>query len=89
MAHDIQSRGGFPIAVIGLAMGWVRTEAVMENFRQGLKPVEDLEQTVSVEYGGRAVIALATDPDVLQKTGKIFRVHDLAQEYGFKDASHC
>ncbi|HSL46088.1 MAG TPA: SDR family NAD(P)-dependent oxidoreductase [Anaerolineales bacterium] len=86
MAHDILQRGGYPIAVIGLAMGWMRTEPVMENFRQGLHPPEDLKQTDSVEYGGRAVLALATDPHVLEKTGRVFRVRDLAEEYGFEDA---
>jgi len=85
MAHDIYQRGGYPIAVIGLAMGWMRTEAVLENFRQGLDPTERLKETDSAEYGGRAVLALATDPNVLQKTGKVFRVRDLAQEYGFED----
>jgi NAD(P)-dependent dehydrogenase (short-subunit alcohol dehydrogenase family) len=85
MAHDLLQRGGFPIAVIGLAMGWMRTEAVLDNFRQGLDPVERLKETDSVEFGGRAVQALATDPDVLTKTGKVFRVRDLAQEYGFED----
>jgi hypothetical protein len=58
----------------------------MENFRQGLHPPEELEQTDSVEFGGRAVLALATDPNVLEKTGKILRVRDLAREYGFEDA---
>ena len=85
MAHDLYQRGEFPIAVIGLAMGWMRTEAVMENFRQGLHSPEELAQTNSVELGGRAVLALATDPNLLQKTGKIFRVRDLAKEYGFED----
>lgn len=88
MAHDLHQRGGFPIAVIGLAMGWMRTEAVMENFLQGIQPIEKLDETESVEYGGRAVHALATDPHVLRKTGKIFRVRDLAHEYGFQDADH-
>jgi NAD(P)-dependent dehydrogenase (short-subunit alcohol dehydrogenase family) len=64
MAHDIHARGGYPIAVIGLAMGWMRTEAVLENFRQGLHPREELEQTDSVEFGGRAILALATDRQV-------------------------
>ncbi len=85
MAHDIYRRGGFPIAVIGLAMGWMRTEAVMENFRQGLHPAEELSQTDSVELGGRAVLTLATDPNILQKTGKTLRVRDLAREYGLED----
>jgi NAD(P)-dependent dehydrogenase (short-subunit alcohol dehydrogenase family) len=85
MAHDIYKRGGFPIPVIGLAMGWMRTEALMENFHQGLRRPEELAQTDSVEFGGRAVLALATDPNLLQKTGKILRTRDLAQEYGFGD----
>ncbi|HET6594391.1 MAG TPA: SDR family NAD(P)-dependent oxidoreductase [Anaerolineales bacterium] len=85
MAHDIYRRGRYPIPVLGLALGWMRTEAVMENFRQGLHPAEELKQTDSVELGGRAVLALATDPYVLQKTGKIWPVRALAQEYGFGD----
>jgi len=85
MAHDIYKRGGYPIPVIGLAMGWMRTEAVMENFHQGLRQPEELAQTNSVEFGGRAVLALATDPNILEKTGKILRTRDLAQEYGFED----
>jgi NAD(P)-dependent dehydrogenase (short-subunit alcohol dehydrogenase family) len=85
MAHDIYQRGGYLIPVIGLALGWMRTEAVMENFRQGLHPAQELAQTDSIEFGGRAVLALATDPNVLKKTGKIFRVRDLAQEYEFED----
>lgn len=85
MAHDIYQRGGYPIPVIGLALEWMRTEAVLENFRQGLYPQEDLAKTDSVEFGGRVILALATDPNVLEKTGKVFRVHDLAQEYGIED----
>ena len=88
MAHDLYERGGFPIAVLGLAMGWMRTEAVLENFRQGIQPIEKLKETDSVEYGGRGVLALATDPHVMQKTGKIFRVRDLAHEYDFQDIDH-
>lgn len=85
MAHDIYRRVGYPIPVIGLALGWMRTEAVVQNFVQGLHPAEDLAQTDSIEFGGRAVLALATDPNVLEKTGKIFRVRDLAEEYGFEN----
>lgn len=85
MAHDLYERGKYPIAVIGLALGWMRTEAVLENFRQGIRPASELIHTDSVEYGGRAVVTLASDHDILQKTGKVFRVRDLAQEYGFKD----
>lgn len=85
MAHDIYRRGGYPIPVIGLALEWMRTEAVLKNFRRGLHSPEELAQTDSVEFGGRAVLALVKDPEVLKKTGKVFRVRELAQEYGFDD----
>jgi hypothetical protein len=50
-----------------------------------LRAVEELAQTDSVELGGRAVPALVNDPKIWEKTGKIFRVRDLAQEYEFED----
>ena len=37
-------------------------------------------------YVGRAVVALATDPEVKRKTGRVFSSWGLATEYGFKDA---
>jgi hypothetical protein len=39
----------------------------------------------SVEYIGRVVAALSAHPHVLEKTGKIHFVADLAREYGFTD----
>jgi len=36
-------------------------------------------------YVGRAVVALATDPNVMQKLGKVLTVGNLAREYGFTD----
>jgi hypothetical protein len=44
-----------------------------------------LARTESPRYLGRAVVALATDPDVMTKTGAVLRVGDLAREYGFTD----
>ncbi len=34
---------------------------------------------------GRAVVALASDPNVLQKTGKLIKIQDLVYEYGLTD----
>jgi len=44
-------------------------------------------QTFSPEYAGRAVVALATDPDVMRKSGYLpfLEVPALAREYGFTD----
>lgn len=85
MAHDLRVRGGFDIAVVGVGPGWMRTEAVMENFRSGLHQEAELTHTESVELVGRAVLALATDPHVVKKTGQILSSRDLAREYGFTD----
>jgi hypothetical protein len=44
-------------------------------------------------YIGRAVVALASDPDVIEKTGQPLHVGNLAREYGFTDIDgrqpHC
>ena len=45
----------------------------------------DLSGTESPEYVGRAVAALAADPGEMAKSGRVLRVGDLAQEYGFTD----
>ncbi len=39
----------------------------------------------SPRYIGRAVVALATDPHVMKKTGRVFSSWALAREYGFTD----
>jgi hypothetical protein len=44
-----------------------------------------LARTESPRYLGRAVVALATDADVIQRTGQVLRVGDLARAYGFTD----
>lgn len=47
--------------------------------------IEDLHPTESVEYIGRAVVALASDPLVRLKAGLLHEVGSLAAEYGFTD----
>lgn len=79
VARDVRERD---VTAVALAPGWMRTEAVLAS---GLSE-EDLARTESVAYVGRAVVALAGDPDALSKTGRTLRVGDLAREYGFTDA---
>jgi NAD(P)-dependent dehydrogenase (short-subunit alcohol dehydrogenase family) len=45
----------------------------------------DLSFAETPHFPGRAVVALATDPNALAKTGHAFWVADLAREYGFTD----
>ena len=63
-----------------IALSYVRSHAEA----LGLSP-ETAAMTESTEYVGRAVAALAADPNVLEKTGKLLTVVDVAKEYGFTD----
>lgn len=74
------------ITAVALSPGWMRTEAVMANLPPNGRPSpEEVDRTESVEYIGRAVVALAADPDVMEKSGTVLTVGDLAREYGFTD----
>jgi NAD(P)-dependent dehydrogenase (short-subunit alcohol dehydrogenase family) len=72
----------YGISAIALAPGFMRTELVMEAHR---KKSFDLKHTESTEYLGRAVASLAADPKILQKSGEVLTVGQLAKEYGFTD----
>ena len=74
------------IAVVTLMPGFMRTERVMMNLKtEELKKMFRFDLSESVEYIGRAVAALSADSNVLEKSGKIHFVADLAREYGFTD----
>ncbi|WP_405177078.1 SDR family NAD(P)-dependent oxidoreductase [Nocardia sp. NBC_01377] len=45
----------------------------------------DLDTAETPRFPGRAVVALATDPDRRARTGSAWRVADLAEHYGFTD----
>ncbi len=45
----------------------------------------DLSFAETPHFPGRAVVALAADPDPMSRTGRAFWVADLAREYGFTD----
>jgi NAD(P)-dependent dehydrogenase (short-subunit alcohol dehydrogenase family) len=77
MAFELKPHG---VAVVSLYPGMVRTEKVMEAAAW-----LDLSNSESPEFIGRAVAALATDPDVLRHTGTVLVVARVAQEYGFTD----
>jgi NAD(P)-dependent dehydrogenase (short-subunit alcohol dehydrogenase family) len=77
MAAELQRYG---VTVVSLYPGMVRTEKVLEA-AQWL----DLSNSESPEFIGRAVVALAADPDAIRHSGKALVVAALAREYGFID----
>src|SRR5215510_6483308 len=68
------------VTVVSLYPGLVRTEKVMEA-----AAYLDLSNSESPDFIGRAVAALASDPDVLRHSGKVLVAAALGLEYGFTD----
>jgi NAD(P)-dependent dehydrogenase (short-subunit alcohol dehydrogenase family) len=78
MAHELQP---YQVTVVALCPFIVATEMLMSNRKS-----QALEKWMETPlFVGQAVVALASDPEVSAKTGKIYHTRDLAQEYGFTD----
>lgn len=84
MAADAKPHG---IAVVPLMPGFMQTERVLMTLgdNEELQKQYRFDLSESTEYLGRAVAALAADPNVIEKSGRIHFVADLAKEYGFTD----
>jgi dehydrogenase/reductase SDR family protein 1 len=77
MAVELRPHG---VTVVSLYPGLVRTEKVMEAAEW-----LDLANSESPEFVGRAIAALARDPQVMRHTGAVLVAARLAAEYGFTD----
>jgi NAD(P)-dependent dehydrogenase (short-subunit alcohol dehydrogenase family) len=85
MAQELRPHG---VASLAVSPGWMRTEFVLAGHKTDEAHWHErpaLARTESPRYLGRAVAALAADPRVMDKSGGVYRVGDLAREYGFTD----
>ncbi|MCU0507939.1 MAG: SDR family oxidoreductase [Anaerolineae bacterium] len=81
------------IAVVALSPGFMRSEEVLdhfgvreENWRDAVAQDRHFGYSETPLYVGRAVVALATDGEVMKKSGQALLSGRLAREYGFTDA---
>ncbi len=79
-ARELEPHG---VAVVSLWPGLVRTERI-ERAGTAL-PEGALEGAESQRFTGRAVVALAADPNVIERSGGAYASRDLADAYGFVD----
>jgi NAD(P)-dependent dehydrogenase (short-subunit alcohol dehydrogenase family) len=78
---------------VALTPGWMRSEMMLDNFRVTEENWRDAAAfqphfaaiSESPRFVGRAVAALAADPDVHRRNGDSFSSGGLAREYGFTD----
>jgi NAD(P)-dependent dehydrogenase (short-subunit alcohol dehydrogenase family) len=89
MAWDLAPTG---VTALALSPGFLRSEAILEgfgvteaNWRDAAKAHPDFALSETPRFIGRAVAALAADPDVANKAGLSLSVGDLADAYGFDD----
>ena len=100
---------GYPVSILSVWPGVVRTELLQGMFdqtpqalvpllRDAWAPFDDGEERIAAldadsllalmetpRFAGRAIAALAADPDVAAKSGRAHAVVALAEEYGFTD----
>jgi len=80
------------ITALAVTPGFLRSEAMLEHFgvteanwRDGVAKEPHFIASETPFYVGRAVAALAADPNVASKAGRVYSSWGLAKEYGFKD----
>ena len=80
------------VAALSLTPGFLRSEEMLDHFgvresnwRDGIAKDPHFALAETPAYVGRAVAALAADPDVLRWSGQALSSWVLAREYGFRD----
>jgi len=89
LAHELQPHKA---TALSLTPGWLRSEAMLDaygvtetNWREATKRSPHFAISESPAFIGRAVVALAQDPNVARWNGKSLTSGQLAKVYGFTD----
>ena len=90
MARELRRKN---VTVVALTPGFLRSEVMLDHFgvteanwREAAKNDPNFEESETPLYSGRAVAALAADPNIANKSGRVFSSWGLSDEYGFCDA---
>ncbi len=89
MAEELRPHG---VSALALTPGFLRSEAMLdyfgvteENWRDGAKQDPHFIASETPAFVGRAVAALAADPEIARKSGGVYSSWALSDEYGFTD----
>ena len=89
--HEEMSPHG--ATALAVTPGFLRSEAMLDrfgvteaNWRDGAKKDPNFIASETPLFVGRAVAALAADPNVAAKGGRVWASWTLSDEYGFRDA---
>jgi NAD(P)-dependent dehydrogenase (short-subunit alcohol dehydrogenase family) len=80
------------IAVVAITPGFLRSESMLQrlgvtedNWREAGKKDPNFLESESPLFVGRAIAALAADPNVQNRTGMLYGSWELGRHYGFAD----
>lgn len=86
---DLRPHG---VTVVGLTPGFLRSEAMLDHFgvtaqtwQDGIARDLHFAASETPRFVGRAVVALAADPEIAARSGQTLTSWDLAEEFGFTD----
>ncbi|MEV2249161.1 SDR family oxidoreductase [Streptomyces sp. NPDC050147] len=90
LAEELKEYG---CTALALTPGWLRSEAMLdthfkvpeENWREGCEQNPHFAISETPTFVGRALVALASDPEVARWNGASLSSGGLAKEYGFTD----
>lgn len=89
LGHELKAHAA---TAVSLTPGWLRSEAMLEafgvnesNWRDAIQRVPGFAISETPAFVGRAVVALAQDPDVARWNGQSLSSGQLAKVYGFTD----
>ena len=90
MARELRRKN---VAALALTPGFLRSEIMLEHFgvseanwRDAVKKNPDYATSETPLFAGRAIAALAADPNIVKKSGRVFSSWGLSEEYHFCDA---
>ena len=90
LSQELEGRN---ISALAVTPGFLRSEWMLDHFgvteanwRDAAKQVEEFIASETPLFVGRCLAALAADPNLAEKTGRVFASWDLAEEYGINDA---
>ncbi|MDP1570676.1 MAG: SDR family oxidoreductase [Vicinamibacterales bacterium] len=90
LSQDLRARG---IPAVAVTPGFLRSEWMLEHFgvteanwRDAAVKAPEFIASETPLFVGRCIAALAADPNVAAKNGRVFASWDLAEEYGVDDA---
>jgi NAD(P)-dependent dehydrogenase (short-subunit alcohol dehydrogenase family) len=88
-AADLRPHG---VAALALTPGFLRSEAMLDHFGvtadtwcDAIAADSHFAYSETPRFLGRAVVALASDPGIMEKSGGRFATWELAHEYEFDD----